>query len=68
MVRSRKLEDIRTSEGGKKKADIGWIRTNLGFVTDKHQICVAITRCKYGLVIVGKQSKTLVARHYNNSV
>ena len=53
-VRSKKLEDIRTSEGGKKKADIGWIRANLGFITDKHQICVAITRCKYGLVIVGK--------------
>ena len=53
-VRSRKLDDIRTSEGEKKKADIGWIRANLGFITDKHRICVGITRCKYGLVIVGK--------------
>ncbi len=36
------------------KADFGWIKANLGFITDRHQICVGITRCKYGLVIVGK--------------
>ena len=36
-------------------ADIGWIRKNLGFVTDRHRICVGITRSKYGLVIVGEQ-------------
>lgn len=43
-------------EGGeeKKNADIGWILKNLGFVRNSHQICVGITRCKYGLVIVGK--------------
>lgn len=54
MVRSRKLNEITTRDGRKKKADIGWLRANLGFVTDRHQICVGITRCKYGLVIVGK--------------
>ena len=53
-VRSRKLDDIRTSEGERKKADIGWIRANLGFITNNNQVCVGITRCKYGLVIVGK--------------
>ena len=36
-------------------ADISWIRKNLGFVTDRHRICVGITRSKYGLVIVGEQ-------------
>ena len=54
MVRSRKLDEITTRDGKKKMADIGWLRSNLGFITDRHQICVGITRCKYGLVIVGK--------------
>ncbi|XP_065917898.1 3'-5' exoribonuclease HELZ2-like isoform X3 [Dysidea avara] len=30
-----------------------WITDHLGFITDRHQICVAITRAKHGLVIVG---------------
>ena len=34
--------------------DRKWLLDYLGFVTDKHQICVAITRSKDGLVIVGK--------------
>ena len=53
-VRSQKLEDITTTSGKRMKADYGWLRANLGFITDRHQICVATTRCKYGLVIVGK--------------
>ena len=55
-VRSRPRGEI-TIQGGsseRKNADIGWIRRNLGFVTDRHQICVGLTRCKYGLVIIGK--------------
>lgn len=57
-VRSKPVREIRLGDDGRdqrKKADIGWIMKNLGFVTDSHQICVGITRCKYGLVIVGKQ-------------
>ena len=56
-VRSKPLHEIRVggdSSEEKKNADIGWILKNLGFVRDSHQICVGITRCKYGLVIVGK--------------
>ena len=34
--------------------DRAWIRDNLGFITDRHQICVGITRAKHGLVIVGE--------------
>jgi len=34
--------------------DKAWIREHLGFITDCHQICVAITRAKHGLVIVGE--------------
>jgi len=36
------------------QADRAWIREHLGFITDRHQICVAITRAKHGLVIVGE--------------
>ena len=34
--------------------DRAWIREHLGFITDRHQICVGITRAKHGLVIVGE--------------
>ena len=34
--------------------DRTWIRDHLGFITDRHQICVGITRAKHGLVIVGE--------------
>ena len=54
MVRSKPVKDLSTDEGENKRADIGWLRANLGFVTDRHQICVGITRCKFGLVIVGE--------------
>ena len=56
-VRSKPRAEISPQDGSseRKNADIGWIRRNLGFVTDPHQICVGLTRCKYGLVIVGKK-------------
>jgi len=33
----------------------GWITRNLGFITDKHQINVALTRAKLGLIIIGNK-------------
>ena len=48
-VRSRRM-----SADSSEAADEGWIRKHLGFVADHHRICVGITRCKYGLVIVGE--------------
>lgn len=55
-VRSKPVHELKLGDDnkGRKNADIGWIMKNLGFLTDSHQICVGITRCKYGLVIVGK--------------
>ena len=48
------VRSLQLSEGSSETADIGWIRKRLGFVADPHRICVGITRCKFGLVIVGK--------------
>ena len=53
-VRSQPLSSLQTASGERKKTDFGWRREHLGFITDRHQICVGITRCKYGLVIVGE--------------
>ena len=33
--------------------DNRWMRGNLGFLTDSHQVNVAITRAKHGLIIIG---------------
>jgi superfamily I DNA and/or RNA helicase len=36
-----------------KDATEGWCIQNLGFITDIHQINVALTRAKKGLIIIG---------------
>ena len=51
-VRSLPYNDIRNSD--LVQPDKKWLRDNLGFLTDEHQVNVAITRAKQGLVIVGK--------------
>ena len=32
----------------------GWCRQNLGFITDRNQVNVALTRARKGLIIVGE--------------
>ncbi|XP_077978934.1 3'-5' exoribonuclease HELZ2-like [Glandiceps talaboti] len=52
----------------------GWLKKNLGFVTDEHQINVALTRAQRGLIIVGntnllrtdKNWRDLI-NHYNKT-
>ena len=51
-VRSQPLYTIRNKRA--VQPDRKWLLDHLGFVTDKHQICVAITRAKHGLIIVGE--------------
>ena len=51
-VRSMPLDEIRHKHY--VQPDLQWKREHLGFITDKHQINVGITRSKYGLVITGE--------------
>ena len=37
-----------------KKPSIGWKKRNMGFIVDEHQINVALTRARLGLIIVGE--------------
>ena len=50
-VRSQPLGEIRHRHY--VQPDRSWMLENLGFITDKHQINVGITRSKYGLIITG---------------
>ncbi len=45
-----------------KKPTIGWRKKHLGFLTDEHQINVALTRAKRGLFIVG--DRELLETHF----
>ena len=49
------------------QADKQWLRDNLGFLTDEHQVNVAITRAKQGLIIVGELHSIEQADHYTIS-
>ena len=51
-VRSQPLNEI--SNPDLVQPDRKWLRYTLGFVTDPHQVNVAITRAKQGLIIVGE--------------
>jgi exoribonuclease R len=50
-VRTQPVNEIENREV--VQADRQWIREKLGFLTDPHQMCVGITRSKYGLIVVG---------------
>ena len=36
-----------------ERPNTGWRKRKLGFITDEHQMNVALTRAKHGLIIVG---------------
>ncbi|XP_061168179.1 helicase with zinc finger domain 2-like [Saccostrea echinata] len=48
---ARSLPDYRIE----KQPTLGWCKQNLGFITDKHQINVALTRARRGLIIIGNK-------------
>jgi len=41
------------------RPSIGWCLANMGFICDPHQINVALTRARKGLIIVGLYSCTV---------
>ena len=53
-VRSLPLDEITYIHEYFTQPDRHWMRENLGFITNKHQINVGITRSKSGLIITGK--------------
>ncbi|CAC5367079.1 unnamed protein product [Mytilus coruscus] len=46
----------------------GWCIQNLGFITDRHQINVALTRAKKGLVIIGNKNLLICDEVWNKLV
>ena len=50
-VRSLPLSEIKVRKF--VQPDRKWMRDNLGFLTDFHQLNVGITRAKHGLIIIG---------------
>lgn len=52
MVRSKPLKQIKDRTA--VLADRKWRMENLGIVADSHHLCVALTRARFGLVIIGE--------------
>ena len=50
-MRSLPLSEIKVRKF--VQPDRKWMRDNLGFLTDFHQLNVGITRAKHGLIIIG---------------
>ena len=59
LVRSMPRDEI------EQKPSIGWCQKNMGFIVDEHQINVALTRARMGLVIIGKFNKKSLLNNGN---
>ena len=42
-----------------KSPSIGWCKRNMGFIIDEHQMNVALTRARLGLIIIGEYNGQL---------
>ena len=51
LVRSMPTYEI------ERAPSIGWCKRNMGFIIDEHQMNVALTRARLGLIIIGKYLK-----------
>ena len=62
MVRSKPTKQIQDKSA--VLADRKWRMENLGIVDDRHHLCVALTRARFGLVIIGElPSQTSVSEN-----
>ena len=52
LVRSKPEYEI------EKAPSIGWCKRNMGFIIDEHQMNVALTRARLGLIIIGEYNYT----------
>jgi len=50
LVRSKPTYEI------ERAPSIGWCKRNMGFIIDKHQMNVALTRARLGLIVIGEHS------------
>jgi len=50
LVRSKPVYEI------ERAPSIGWCKRNMGFIIDEHQMNVALTRARLGLIIIGEYS------------
>ena len=57
MVRSKPTKQIQDKTA--VLADRKWRMENLGMVADSHHLCVALTRARFGLVIIGEFSSQI---------
>jgi len=57
LVRSKPEYEI------ERNPSIGWCKRNMGFIIDEHQMNVALTRARLGLIIIGKYA---IYVEYNN--
>ena len=57
MVRSKPTKQIQDKTA--VLADRKWRMENLGMVADRHHLCVALTRARFGLVIIGEFSSQI---------
>jgi len=48
LVRSKPEYEI------ERASSIGWQKRNMGFIIDKHQMNVALTRARLGLIVIGE--------------
>jgi len=50
LVRSKPQYEI------ERAPSIGWCKRNMGFIIDHHQMNVALTRARLGLIVIGEYS------------
>ncbi|XP_022318580.2 3'-5' exoribonuclease HELZ2-like [Crassostrea virginica] len=51
-----------------KRPTLGWCKKNLGFISDEHQINVALTRARRGLIIIGNKNLLSCDPVWNNLI
>ena len=59
LVRSKPEYEI------ERNPSIGWCKRNMGFIIDEHQMNVALTRARLGLIIVGKYAIYVECNDFN---